>query len=66
MGVEKEQQMNAEFCFILGKNIVETDEMPVRVYGDVTIINKMVFKWFQCFYDGQKSVDEWASLCVGN
>lgn len=41
-----------KFCFKLGKTATETNEMLVKVCGDVAMGQKVGFKLIECFYVG--------------
>jgi len=46
------------FCFNWKKSAAEAHQMLVEVYGDTAPIDKSCREWFQCFKDGDFSVED--------
>jgi hypothetical protein len=55
---EIEQRTTMKCCFKLGKPTTETYEMLVRLYGDVAVSRKAVYKWFERFRCGAESTED--------
>jgi len=52
------QHINMKFSFELQKIAKETHKMLKLVYGDVAVTMKTVYKWFEQFHNGCKSVED--------
>jgi hypothetical protein len=55
---EVKQRTNMKFCFKLGETVRDTNEILVKVYGDVAMGQKMVFKLFECFCGGAELTED--------
>ena len=56
--MDHEQRINIKFCFKLQKSGEETHEMLKLVYGDAVVTIKAVYRWFERFRNGCKSVED--------
>jgi len=54
----QERSINMKFCFKLQKSAKETHEMLKLVYGNAAVTMKTVYKWFELFCNGCKSVED--------
>ncbi len=53
-----------KFCFKLDKTAIETYKVLQNVYGETSVTNKTVFKWFGRFREGNESLEDNERSCL--
>lgn len=53
-----DQRVNIRLCYKLGKNVTETHEMLVQVYGTNAVNKKCVYEWFKRFRKGKATIED--------
>lgn len=51
-----QQRCSIKFCFLLGKNVKETEEMLRQAYGDDAMDRSNVYRWFGHLKNGRTSI----------